>query len=355
MKALILSGGSGIRLRPFTYTGAKQLLPVANKPILFYIIKKIAEAGIDDIGIVVGDTSEEIKSAVGNGELWGVRITYIYQSKPLGLAHAVKTAAGFIGSEDFIMVLGDNLFQMDLGDVIEDFHTKAVNAMLVLHISENPSQYGVAVIGRERVIRLEEKPENPSSNLIITGIYVLDNTIFDAIDRTVPSKRGELEITDAIQVLIDSGGEVGYCLTEGWWKDTGSLEDLLEANRLVLNDIGDVCLDIGRVENNGSLLDGMIMAGENVVITDSILEGPIVLGNNISIKGCRLGPYTTVGDNVTLLSCQIRNSIILEGSSISDQDRIITSSLIGKNTNIRLGGEQKTMTFFVGSDSIIIL
>lgn len=355
MKALILSGGTGVRLRPFTYTGAKQLLPVANKPILFYIIEKIADAGIDDIGIVVGDTFQEIESTVGNGDLWGVNITYIYQFRPLGLADAVRTAVDFLKSEDFIMVLGDNLFHMELSDVIKDFCTKAVNAMIALHISENPSQYGVAVVGRERVIRLVEKPKDPPSNLIITGIYVFDSSIFDAIAKTVPSKRGELEITDAMQVLIDTGGEVGYCLTEGWWKDTGSLEDLLEANRLVIDDIGDNCLDIEKPENYSSILDGMIKAGEHVVITNSILEGPIVLGNNISVTDCRLGPYTTVGDNAVLSKCEIRDSILLESVAISDQDKMITSSIIGKNTKIGPRDEHKTMTFCVGSDSKIIL
>ena len=213
MKALILSGGSGVRLRPLTYSGAKQLLPVANKPILFYIIEKIAKVGIRDIGIIVGDTFEEVEAAVGSGELWGVDITFIRQSEPLGLAHAVKIAADFLRPDDFIMILGDNLFQMDLTGVITDFRTKAVNSMIVLHESDNPSQYGVAVVDRDCVIRLVEKPKDPPGNLIITGIYIFDDSIFDAIEKTVPSQRGELEITDAIQVLVNTGGQVGYCLT----------------------------------------------------------------------------------------------------------------------------------------------
>lgn len=336
MKALILSGGSGVRLRPLTYTGAKQLLPVANKPILFYIIEKIAQAGIREIGIIVGDTFEEVEAAVGSGELWGVDITFIRQSEPLGLAHAVKIAADFLRSDDFIMILGDNLFQMDLSGVITDFRTKAVNSMIVLHESDNPSQYGVAVVDKERVIRLVEKPKDPPSNLIITGIYIFDDTIFDAIEKTVPSQRGELEITDAIQVLVNTGGQVGYCLTEGWWKDTGSLDDLLEANRLVLDDLG-----------------GMIRTGELVAVKDSILEGPMVLGSNVSISGCRLGPYVTIGDNVTLSGCGLKDSIILDDAVIRNLNKTITSSLIGKNSSIEGGGT--AMAFLVGSDNKIIL
>jgi len=336
MKALILSGGSGVRLRPLTYTGAKQLLPVANKPILFYIIEKIVQAGIREIGVIVGDTCEEVEAAVGSGESWGVDITFIRQSEPLGLAHAVKIAADFLRPDDFIMVLGDNLFQMDLTGVITDFRTKAVNAMIVLHESDNPSQYGVAVVDGEHVIRLVEKPRDPPGNLIITGIYIFDESIFDAIEKTVPSKRGELEITDAIQALVDMGGKVGYCLTEGWWKDTGSLEDLLEANRLVLDGMG-----------------GMIGTDGQMVLKDSVLEGPVVSGSNVSITGCRLGPYVSIGDNVTLSGCRIKNSIILEGAVVKNLNKDITSSLIGKDTTIE--GGCTAMAFFVGSGNKIIL
>ena len=353
MKALILSGGTGTRLRPLTYSSAKQLLPVANKPILFYIIDKIADTGINDIGIIVGDTRAEIEAAVGNGSIWGVNITYIYQSQPHGLAHAVKTAAGFLKDEHFMMILGDNLFQMDLKAIIKEFSDKPANALLLLHESDNPSKYGVAVVNGERIIRLVEKPKNPPSNLIITGIYIFDHSIFAAIDKTVASARNELEITDAIQKLLDTGGTVGYILTEGWWKDTGSFEDILKANRLVLDEMEP---DFNDIPNCGSILEGSLRAGENVVITDSILYGPVVLGSNISINRCRIGPFVAIGDNASLSECKIEDSIILEGSVIKNINKIITSSLIGKNSRIEAcGDEQQTMCFFIGNDSKIIL
>lgn len=353
MKALILSGGTGTRLRPLTYSGAKQLLPVANKPILFYIIEKIVDAGVDDIGIIVGDTCDEIRSAVGEGGKWEVRITYIYQPQPKGLAHAVKTASDFLGGEEFIMVLGDNLFSMELKYVIRDFNSKKVNAQIVLHISEDPSRYGVAVVGREGVIRLVEKPKDPPSNLIITGIYVFDHTIFDAIDKTKPSDRGELEITDAIQKLIDTGGSVGYTLTEGWWKDTGCLEDLLEANRLVLNDIKP---ETGSIQNRDTVINGTVRAENDVAVTGSLLQGPVVIGHNVSIRNCRIGPYSSIGDNTVLSNCSIENSILIGNTEITGTQKPISASLIGKNARIEDKGEKlDAMTFFIGSDCKIII
>jgi glucose-1-phosphate thymidylyltransferase len=343
MKALILSGGSGTRFRPFTYSGAKQLLPAANKPILFHIIDKIARTGIKDIGIIVGDTHREIESAVGDGKAWGAKVTYIHQPQPLGLAHAVKTAADFLRDDDFIMILGDNLFQMELTDVVRDFKKKQVNAHILLHVSDDPSRYGVAVIDRGRVVRLVEKPAVPPSNLIITGIYLFDHSIMNAIDHTVPSARGELEITDAIQKLIDLGGEVGYSLTDGWWKDTGNIEDFLEANRLVMDEIGKE--------------QGMILYGENVSISDSHLIGPVVLGNNVSITGCRIGPYTAVGDNCILAGCTIDNSVIMEGARIENLETRISSSLVGRNAVIEKKGPEAepSIYIYIGDDSKIIL
>ncbi len=380
MKALILSGGTGTRLRPLTYSNAKQLLPVANKPILFYIIEKIVDAGIMDIGIIVGDTHAEIESAVGNGSKWGVDVTYIHQPQALGLAHAVKTAAGFLKDEDFMMILGDNLFLMELNELVKDFKLNPANALILLHKSDNPSKYGVAVVEGERVIRLVEKPKIPPGNLIITGIYVFDHMIFAAIDKTIPSARGELEITDAIQKLLDMGGNVAYKLTEGWWKDTGSLDDILEANRLVLEKMES---DNAAVRNSGCMgeqqtqsatspgcmgeqqtqsatgpgcmLEGLIRAGKNVYVTDSILKGPIVLGSNISINGCRVGPYTAVGDHADFSGCEIEDSIILEGCTIKNVSQPITSSLIGKDSRVEgSGDERQKVRFFIGNDSKII-
>lgn len=362
MKALILSGGTGTRLRPLTYSNAKQLLPVANKPILFYIIEKIVGAGITDIGIIVGDTHMDIESAVGNGSLWGADVTYIYQPRPLGLAHAVKTAAGFLRDEDFLMILGDNLFQMELSAIIKEFNGKTFNALIVLYKSDHPSKYGVAVVEGEHVVRLVEKPKIPPSNLIVTGIYIFDHSIFAAIDKTEPSARGELEITDAIQKLLETGGSVVYRLTEGWWKDTGSLEDILEANRLVLGKIEPGCMGEQLTESTaspGCILEGLIRTGRNVSVSDSILKGPVVLGSNISISGCRIGPFTAVGDNASLSGSGIENSIVLEGCSIKNINGTISSSLIGINSRIEgiepiSGDEQQKICFFIGNDSKII-
>lgn len=360
MKALVLSGGSGTRFRPFTYSGAKQLLPAANRPILLHIIDKIARTGIKEIGIIVGDTHREIESAVGDGKTWGVEVTYIHQPRPLGLAHAVKTASEFLKDDTFLMILGDNLFQMELTDVIRDFYKKPVNALILLHISDDPSRYGVAVIDRERVVRLVEKPAVPPSNLIITGIYVFDHTIMNAIDHTVPSARGELEITDAIQKMIDLGGTVGCTLNEGWWKDTGSIEDFLEANRLVMDDLANDAAPAVKdkePELTGSTQQGMVTAGENVRIADSHLVGPVVLGSNISITGCRLGPYTTVGDNCVLTGCNIDNSVIMEGARMINLEGRVTASLVGKHAVVEKQepGQDPAMNIYIGDDSKIIL
>jgi glucose-1-phosphate thymidylyltransferase len=372
MKALILSGGTGTRFRPFTYSGAKQLMPAANKPILLHIIEKTVRTGIKEIGIIVGENHSEIESAVGDGETWGVKVTYICQHRPLGLAHAVKTAADFLEDDAFMMILGDNLFQMELKDVIHDFYKKPVNALIMLHVSEDPSRYGVAVINRERVVRLVEKPAVPPSNLIITGIYVFDNTIINAIDQTLPSARGELEITDAIQKLIDLGGVVGYALTEGWWKDTGTIEDFLEANRLIMDDIGKDAGAKGKEpEMINSAKNGLVLAGENTRISDSNLLGPVVLGSNVSINGCRLGPYAAVGDNCVLNGCNIDNTVIMEGARIINLEGRISASLIGKHVVIEnrstdkahdlpgvtaFSADNATSTYLcIGDDSKIIL
>lgn len=358
MKALILSGGTGTRFRPFTYSGAKQLLPVANKPILLYIIDKIAKAGIKEIGIIVGDNHHEIEAAVGDGKAWDTAVTYIYQPQPLGLAHAVKTAADFLQGDTFLMILGDNLFQMELTDVIRDFYKKPVNALILLHISDEPFRYGVAVISRDRVVSLVEKPAVPPSNLIITGIYVFDHTIMDAIDQTLPSARGELEITDAIQKLIDLGGVVGYALTEGWWKDTGSIEDFLQANRLIMDDMKKDAGSSGRepdMDNSTQL--GMVLAGENVHISDSHLSGPVVLGSNVTVTGCCLGPYTAVGDNCVLTGCNIDNSVVMEGARIINLEGKVSASLVGRHAVVekQAPGHESSTYLYIGDDSKIIL
>lgn len=321
MKALILSGGTGTRLRPLTYSQAKQLIPVANKPILFYIIEKVAAAGIKDIGIIVGDTYKEIMARVGSGDRWNVNITYIPQPDPLGLAHAVKTASQFLMDSDFLMILGDNLFQMRLDKIIEEFYSNRPNASILLHRVENPSGFGVAVVENGQITKVVEKPGEFISNLIITGIYIFDHSIFNAIDRIRPSPRGELEITDAIQKLLDTGGKVTYSLTEGWWKDTGSPYDILEANRRILED---------------SAASSEDAPGENTTIEHCVIHNPVRIGRNSTIINSSLGPFVSIGSNVTVENCTIQNSIILDNSCLKNVGKLIVDSLIGRSSIVEV-------------------
>ena len=353
MKALILSGGTGSRLRPLTYTNAKQLLPLANKPILFYIIEKIVDAGINDIGIIVGDTGEEIKSKVGYGRKWGANITYIYQPIPLGLAHAVKTASSFIGDSDFLMILGDNIFKMNLNSLVYNFYKSKSNSSILLHKVLDPSQYGVAVVEKGQIVKLVEKPKEFVSPFIITGVYIFDKSIFNAISNTKVSKRGELEITDAIQKQLDLGGKVSYELIKGWWKDAGRLQDILEANRLILDDIRS---SVNTPTNENSIYSGKLQMGKNVLIENSIITGPTTIADDVSIKNCFIGPYTCIGQGVNIVNCEIENCIILENSSLLDIDKRISNSLIGKSVLIR-GAQRRpyTNSFLIGDNSEIQL
>ena len=339
MKALILSGGTGTRLRPLTYSHAKQLVPIANKPILYYIIEKIASVGISDIGIIVGNTENDIRKAVGYGEPWGVNITYIYQQLPLGLAHAVKTASDFLGKSSFLMILGDNLFNMDLNSFIENFEVSRANSSLLLHKVTDPSGFGVAVVKDGQIEKLVEKPKENISDLIITGVYLFDNTIFNAIDEIVPSPRGELEITDAIQKLLKTGGKVTYQIINGWWKDTGKITDVLEANRLVLN-----------------TMDEKAITGKNVLISSSSISGPSIIGDNCKITNSHLGPYVSIGNNTTINGCNIENSIILEGSTVENISDRISKSLIGRYVTIEGKYESPhSISFFTGDNDVIMI
>jgi len=332
MKALILSGGTGTRLRPLTYSTPKQLIPLVNKPILFYIIEKVVRSGITDIGIVVGDTYEQIKTAVGNGDKWNVDITYIHQPLPLGLAHAVKTASDFIGEDSFLMILGDNLFHMELGGFIKSFQGSSSNASILLHYVDEPSSYGVAVVENDQVVKLVEKPSIFVSNLIITGIYIFDKRIFEAIDNTLPSPRGELEITDAIQKLLDMGGKVSYKMTEGWWKDTGKPSDILEANKLILEDIS---AESWTCQEDVASLIGSLHIGKSVVVKNSTIHSHVAIGDNSFIQGSGIGPFTSVGNGVNIINCNVANSIILDGAQLIDISKDIRNSIIGKNTIIK--------------------
>jgi glucose-1-phosphate thymidylyltransferase len=330
MKALVLSGGKGTRLRPITHTSAKQLVPIANKPILFYGLEAIAHAGIKEVGIIVGDTRQEIKDTVGDGSRWGIKVTYIEQEAPLGLAHAVKIAEDFIKSDDFVMYLGDNLIKDGILPMVNEFKKNKPNAQILLASVPNPQQFGVAVLKDGKVTNLEEKPKQPKSDLALVGVYMFDKNIFKAVNSIKPSQRGELEITDAIQYLIDNKFSVHPHIVQGWWKDTGKLEDMLEANRLILETKKQQIL--GSVDN-GSKIEGNVVIEKGARIINSCVRGPAIIGENTLVENSYVGPFTSVYFNCSITNSEIEHSIILENSVINDIKRL-EDSLIGQNVRI---------------------
>ncbi len=348
MRGLILSGGRGTRLRPITFTSAKQLVPVANKPILFYGIEALAASGLREIGIVVGDTHREIREAVGDGSRWGVRVTYIPQAAPLGLAHAVLTAEAFLRGEPFVMYLGDNLIRERLAPLVARFRDEAPNAQILLAKVPNPEAFGVAELRDGRVVRLVEKPAVPPSDLALVGIYMFDDHVFDAARAIRPSGRGELEITDAIQQLIDSGRTVRPHIIEGWWKDTGKLEDLLEANRILLDAL-ESCME-GVIEN--AELAGKVVVEADARVISSLVRGPAIIGRGARIENAYVGPFTSIGDGVTLRGSEVEHSIILEGASVIDVGGRIENSLIGRNVSVyRAASKPRAYNLMLGDRS----
>ncbi len=348
MKGLILSGGRGTRLRPITYTSAKQLLPVANKPILFYGLEAMAASGITDIGIVVGDTAQEIRDAVGDGSRFGVAVTYIQQEAPLGLAHAVLVSEPFLGTDPFCMYLGDNLIRERLAPLVARFREEKPNSQILLASVPNPSQFGVAELHDGQVVRLIEKPKMPPSNLALVGVYMFDSTIFKAVKAIKPSARGELEITDAIQWLIDHDHLVRPHVIEGWWKDTGRLEDILEANRIILDTL--MSRNDGHVQDSEIL--GKVVVDAGARITRSTVRGPAIIGRDAVVENAYVGPFTSVGDRVVLRASEVEHSILLEGASVSDVGGRIESSLIGRNARIyRTSSKPRSFNFMLGDRS----
>jgi glucose-1-phosphate thymidylyltransferase len=349
MKGLILSGGKGTRLRPLTYTSAKQLVPVANKPVLFYGIEALAEAGIRDIGIVVGDTREEIKAAVGDGARWGVKITYIEQDAPRGLAHAVLISEAFMGRDPFVMYLGDNLLNRGITGFVEEFVREAPAAQILLTRVPDPQMFGVAELDNGRVVRLVEKPKQPKSDLALVGVYMFSSAVFESVKRITPSFRNELEITDAIQDLIDRGLEVRPHLVQGWWKDTGKLEDMLEANRLILDTI-ERRID-GTVDAE-SRIEGKVVIEPGAIVERSVIRGPVVIGPGARITHAYVGPFTSIGQNCDIRDSEIEHSIVLEGGVITDLDHRVGDSLIGKNAKIyRMPVKPSAYRFMLGDNS----
>lgn len=356
MKALILSGGKGTRLRPLTYTGAKQLVPVANKPILWYGIEGIVAAGITDIGIIISpETGEEVKAKTGSGDRFGAKITYILQEQPAGLAHAVKVAQPFLGDSPFVMYLGDNLIQSDLGLFLDKFSSQAVDALILLRPVANPTAFGVATVDENgRVLQLIEKPKVPPSNLALVGIYYFANTIHDAIANIQPSPRGELEITDAIQYLINQQKRVEACQLEGWWLDTGKKDDLLEANRIIL----DTCLTSsiqGEVDKSSQVI-GRVQIGEGTKIINCTIRGPVNIGSDCHIENCYIGPYSSIADKVKLVDVDLDHSVILQGAKVAGIHQRIVDSVIGQRAQLTVAPQRpKALRFMIGDDSQIEL
>ncbi|MBI4041266.1 MAG: glucose-1-phosphate thymidylyltransferase [Deltaproteobacteria bacterium] len=353
MKGLILSGGHGTRLRPITHTSAKQLVPIVNKPILFYGIEALKEAGIEDIGIVVGDTQAEIQEAVGDGSRWEVNITYIPQEKPLGLAHAVLIAKDFIQESPFIMYLGDNVIKGGVQTFVNEFKRTTPTSQILLVRVSNPEQFGVAELVEQRVIKLEEKPQFPKSNLALVGVYLFDSHIFKAVQSIDYSKRGELEITDAIQWLIDQGYHVQSHIIQGWWKDTGKLEDLLEANRM-MSDALETKIS-GHVDA-ASKVEFKVVIEAGATVVNSLIRGPAIIGKDTRITNAYVGPFTSINEACEIESSEIEHSIVLRNSRIIGIRHRISDSLIGKNVHI-LGNERKIHNhqFMVGDNSKIEL
>jgi glucose-1-phosphate thymidylyltransferase len=351
MKGLILSGGKGTRLRPLTFTQAKQLVPVANKPVLFYGIEALSEAGIEEIGIVVGDTKEEIREAVGDGSRWNLRISYIEQEAPLGLAHAVKISEKFLGKEPFVMYLGDNILKSGIKSLVKEFEEERPNSLILLTPVPHAQMFGVAELKDGKVVKLVEKPKEPKSNLALVGVYMFDSNIFEAVNVIKPSWRNELEITDAIQYLVDHGYNVHPHIVSGWWKDTGKIEDILEANRLILESIqGKVT---GEVDET-SRINGQVIVEEGTQIKHSIIRGPAIIGRNCEIVDSYIGPFTSIQKDCRIIRTELEHSIVLEKSEIQDVGSRIDESLIGREVKIfKCPPKPSVYRFMVGDKSEI--
>ncbi len=349
MRALILSGGRGTRLRPITYTSAKQLVPIANKPVLFYVLEMVAAAGIREVGMVVGDTQQEIRTAVGTGKNWGLEVTYIEQEAPLGLAHAVKISRPYLGAEPFAMVLGDNILRDGIASFVEEYQRVRPNTQILLSKVKDPQRFGVAGLQGDRVVSLEEKPKIPKSEYALVGVYLFDQTIFEAVEAIRPSWRGELEITDAIQYQIDRGYVVLRHVVTGWWKDTGRLEDLLEANRLLL-DIVERRVE-GEVDAD-SVVEGSVVVETGAEIVRSIVRGPVIIGRDARIVNARVGPYTSIAAETEIVNSEVVDSVILEQAKVVDIDARIEESLIGKNVHVyRCSSALPTVRLMLGDNS----
>jgi glucose-1-phosphate thymidylyltransferase len=347
MRALILSGGEGSRLRPITHTQAKQLIPIAGTPILFHAVQAISDAGITEVGIIVGSTAAEVRAAVGDGSRWGVQVTYIPQDAPLGLAHAVLTAADFVRGEPFLMYLGDNVLLEGLTRFVEEFERARPDAQIFLARVPEPERFGVAVLEGERVVKLVEKPTDHISDLALVGVYLFDDSILEAANAIRPSARGELEITDAIQWLIDDGRTVRAEMVEGWWKDTGKPEDLLEANRIMLS------VRTGSVEgeiDDGSSVEGTLVLGAGARVSRSVIHGPVVIGPGCIIEDSEIGPDVSIERDCTVRASTVHDAIVMQECAI-EAVRGLGGSILGRGVVVRHSGQTGMHRLVVGDQS----
>ena len=351
MKALIASGGRGTRLRPLTHTQNKHLIPIANKPILHYAIEAAVDAGIKQIGIIHNADSNEVPDAIGNGKRWGVKITFIPQKTPAGLAHVVKIAEKFIGKDNFIFYLGDNMVVGGVKRFVDEFEKSDCNCWLTLAKVKDPERFGVPVIKNGRIIKVEEKPAKPKSQYAVAGIYIYDRHIFEAVKKIKPSKRGELEISDAHTYLIEQGYKVGYSEITGWWKDTGKPSDLLEANRLVLDNIEP---NFKGVADRASSVLGKVFLDEGAKVINSVIRGPAVIGKNALIENSYIGPFTSIGNNTTIRNAEVEYSIVLRDSKITNVKLRIEGSILGNDVEIVDAiGKPHVHRFMIGDQSRI--
>lgn len=349
LRGLILSGGKGTRLRPITHTSAKQLVPVANRPVLFFGIEAMARAGITEIGIIIApETGDEIRAAAGDGGAFGVDITYIEQSEPAGLAHAVLTAEPFLGDSPFVMYLGDNLLQGGIEDLVEAFAASNPDALILLTPVPDPEHFGVAELdGDNRVVSLAEKPPDPKTNLALVGVYMFTPSIHDAARAIKPSARGELEITDAIQHLVDSDKRVEPHVVQGWWKDTGRLEDMLEANRLILDTI-DLSVEGELIDSS---VEGRVVIEKGAVLTNTTVRGPAIIGAGSRLTDCYVGPYSAIGEGCVVERAEIEHSILLMGAEVHDLNGRMEGSLLGRDVKITRGKRQPKAYRFMAGDN----
>ena len=355
MKGLILSGGKGSRLRPLTYSGAKQLVPVANRPVLFYVVDNLVHAGVLDIGVVVSpETGNEVRSALGDGSAFGARFSFITQPEPRGLAHAVSAARPFLRDDDFVMCLGDNLIGSKISCAVQAFRSAPdLAAFVLLKQVEDPKAFGVAELNSQGLlVRLVEKPPVPPSNLALVGIYMFRSTIFEAIDRIKPSARGELEVTDAISELIECGGRVDFSIVDAWWLDTGKKDDLLLANATVLEHWLEPRV-VGQVDDR-SRLTGKVAVGEGAVVIGSTIEGPSVIGEHARIVDSHVGPFTSVGDGARVVRSNVEGSVIMANSTITDVPHL-SHSLIGKRVVVRPASSDGGLSMVLGDDCLVEL